>query len=299
MIRLRCVRRVAGASTLLLLAAAAACGGGGGGGGTSRSGERADGPPNIVFILLDDLDATTSPYWDAMPETRELIAGRGTTFTNSFANNPVCCPARASVLTGKYSHNNQVWDATGDDGGYATFRATGSERDTVATRLDDHGYTTGFVGKYLNGYEETPEAVPPGWDEWFGLAGSFLDGHGYSANHNGTMEQYGDADDDYQTDVLSRQASRFVDGTESDDDQPFFLFLSPSAPHDSIDAAPAIARTSSAMQTSSSFLTTTKPTCPTRSRGTRSATRRSAPKAPPHSPSGTAGTWAPCWRSTT
>ena len=137
MIRLRCVRRVAGASTLLLLAAAAACGGSGGG-GTSRSGERAAGPPNIVFILLDDLDATTSPYWDAMPETRELIASRGTTFTNSFANNPVCCPARASVLTGKYSHNNQVWDATGDDGGYATFARTGSE----LTRLPPASTTT-------------------------------------------------------------------------------------------------------------------------------------------------------------
>ena len=141
--------------------------------------------------------------------------------------------------------------------------------------------------------------MPPGWDEWFGLAGSFLDGYGYSANHNGTMEQYGDADADYQTDVLSRQASRFVDGTESDDDQPFFLFLSPSAPHDSIDAAPRDRPNEFGDADFERFPDYDEADMSDKVSWNALGRRRSAPTAPPHSPSGTAGTWAHCWRSTT
>ena len=60
-----------------------------------------------------------------------------------------------------------------------------------------------FVGKYLNGYESDPSAVPPGWDEWFGLAGQIHTGYNYSANHNGTMETFGHRTAEYQTDVLA------------------------------------------------------------------------------------------------
>ena len=114
--------------------------------------------PNVVFILVDDLDNTTMPFWKAMPRTRELIADRGVNFTNAFATNPVCCPARASILTGKYSHNTGVYDHTPPDGGYATLReAPVPSSDTVATRLHGAGLRTAFMGKYLNGYENTPE----------------------------------------------------------------------------------------------------------------------------------------------
>ena len=71
--------------------------------------------PNIVIILLDDLDDTLTPFWDAMPATKKLIKERGMTFANSFSPNPLCCPARASLLTGKYSHNTGVFNNDGKD----------------------------------------------------------------------------------------------------------------------------------------------------------------------------------------
>ncbi len=198
--------------------------------------------PNIVFILTDDLDNTTMPFWKAMPKTRELIRDHGVDFTNNFATSPICCPARASILTGKYPHNTGVFDHTPPDGGYPTFVRTGAERDTLATRLHGSGYRTAFLGKYLNGYEIAPQAIPVGWDEWFGLAGDFLDGYTYTANHNGKTETYGSKPADYQTDVLSNQAQRFLGSTEKHDKQPFLLYLSPSAPHAPIDAAPRDAK---------------------------------------------------------
>lgn len=198
--------------------------------------------PNIVFVLADDLDSTTMPFWKAMPKTRQLVANRGMEFRNSFVTNPVCCPSRVAALTGKYSHNTNAFDCTPPDGGYATFVESGAERDTMATRLQGAGYTTAFMGKYVNGYEDTPQAVPVGWNEWFGLAGSFLDGYGYRANHNGKMETYGSRPSDYQTDVLAREARHFLGSTEKHDKQPFLLYLSPSAPHAPIGAAPRDAK---------------------------------------------------------
>jgi N-acetylglucosamine-6-sulfatase len=184
--------------------------------------------PNFVLVLVDDLDETGGPYWDAMPKTRSLIAERGLRFTRAFAPNPLCCPARATILTGMYPHNTGVW--TEAEGGYREF-ATGVEDKTVAVRLREAGYTTAFAGKYVNGYERDFDAVPPGWDEWFGLGGNFLDGFGYKANHNGRIESYGSALEDYQTDVLSREGVSFLERTEAADRRPFFLLLAPSAPH--------------------------------------------------------------------
>jgi arylsulfatase A-like enzyme len=191
--------------------------------------------PNFVFVLVDDLDETGGDYWDAMPKTRALIADRGLRFTHAFAPDPLCCPARATILTGKYPHNTGVWTET--DGGYPAF-AAGTEQQSVAARLHEAGYTTAFAGKYVNGYEFDFDAVPPGWDEWFGLAGDFLDGYGYEANHNGMIESYGSSSEGYQTDVLSREAVSFVQRTETDDGEPFLLFLAPSAPHWSMGPAP-------------------------------------------------------------
>jgi arylsulfatase A-like enzyme len=186
---------------------------------------------NIVVVLVDDMDAMTMPLWDALPRTRQAFGNRGTTFTNAFAPDPVCCPARATLLTGKYPHNTGVLNHTPPNGGYPVFAANGSEQDTVATRLQDAGYRTAFAGKYLNGYELDPSKVPPGWDEWFGLAGSIYGGYGYEANHNGVLKAYGSQPSDFQTDVLAAQATDFIRSTEAQDEQPFLLFVAPSAPH--------------------------------------------------------------------
>lgn len=197
------------------------------------------GAPNVVLVLLDDLDALTMPFWEAMPRTRARLVETGTTFTNAFVTSPECCPSRATVLTGNYPHNTGIYDATPPDGGYQTFAAAdGAERDTVATRLHDAGYQTAFVGKYLNGYEQDYDEIPPGWDHWFGVGKGFSAGYDYDANHDGEIVRRGSAPEDYLTDVFAEVAGDEVARTEEDDDRPFFLSLWTSAPHDAIPAAP-------------------------------------------------------------
>src|SRR6185295_15091672 len=108
-------------------------------------------PPNIVMILTDDQRADTLGY---MPIVRQTLAKHGVTFTNAYVSNPVCCPSRATILTGLYSHSTGVY--TNDlDGGFAKF----DDSSTIATWLQAAGYHTGLFGKYLNGYES--EYTPP------------------------------------------------------------------------------------------------------------------------------------------
>lgn len=202
---------------------------------TVRTDPAPDGP-NVVFVLLDDLDAMTLPWAEATPRTQARLA-EGTTFANAFVTSPECCPSRATALTGDYPHNTGIYDSTPPDGGYATF-AAGREEDTLATRLHDAGYHTSFVGKYLNGYEEESPAVPPGWDRWFGLGKGFGTGYGYTVNVDGTHQRYGDDEEDYLTDVLADRVDEEITRAEADDDRPFLLAVWTSAPHDEIPAAP-------------------------------------------------------------
>ncbi len=194
--------------------------------------------PNIVMIMVDDLDLTTTPFWDAMPQTRALVADQGIEFTNAFATDPTCCPARATMLTGRYPHNTGVFDNTSPDGGFPAFVASGAEADTLATRLDAAGYDAALIGKYLNEYSADPTHLPPGWDEWFALVDGWNDGYSYRANRNGVIETYGSDPDDYLTDVLATEALAYVDAQESSDDRPFMLWLAPSAPHAPLPPAP-------------------------------------------------------------
>ena len=137
-------------------------------------------------------------------------------------------PRSPTYLTGDYPQNNGVYDNSAPDGGYGGF-AVQAQNDTLATRLKAQGYTTALLGKYFNGY--TGSAVPPGWDEFFAMQGFIYYGVNYTANHNGVSEYHGSAESDYSTDVISRLAVDFINKTESNDSQPFLLYLTPTAPH--------------------------------------------------------------------
>ena len=140
--------------------------------------------PNIVVIMADDLDVgslTTLETIGYMPNLTTHVILPGMRFTNSFVTNSLCCPSRATFLTGQYAHNTGVRSNNPPDG-ISNF----DDRSTVATWLHDAGYRTGYVGKYLNGYGQvdvtgdgmltgTDHAyVPPGWTDWQGLL-DFLD----------------------------------------------------------------------------------------------------------------------------
>jgi len=188
----------------------------------------ADAPPNIVLILTDD------QRWDtlwAMPIVREQLAARGITFANGYVSNPLCCPSRASILTGQYSHSTGVYTNHGQQpfGGFNAF----DDRSTVATWLSDAGYRTALFGKYLNGYAGS--YVPPGWDRWFATYrnGGFYD---YLATDDYVMKTYGSDRADYGTTVLARNAVGFIESTPAD--TPLFVYFAPHAPHEPATAAP-------------------------------------------------------------
>jgi len=198
--------------------------------------------PNVVMILADDLDATTTPYWDAMPRTKELLADEGLVFDNAFSPTPICCPARATILTGQYGHNTDVLTNGGEHGGWESFVEGGGEEKSFAVALEDSGYHTMLVGKYLNGIEADPTHIPPGWSEWYGGIDNMLyTGFGYRLNENGTLVQYGTAPTDYATDVIAAKTMDFIHRAEADDDQPFFAYVAPTAPHLPLAAPPRYA----------------------------------------------------------
>ena len=183
--------------------------------------------PNILFVLTDDLDLASI---DQMPNINSLIAREGATFENAFVSYPICCPSRATMLTGLYSHNHNVRGNKQPVGGFEKFRDEGLEEGTIAARLQEEGYRTALIGKYLNGYgQDDPSYVPPGWDEWYAKPGRF-EYYDYELNENGEMVSYGSEEDDYITDVLSGKATDFVEQATSED-QPFFAYVAPTAPH--------------------------------------------------------------------
>lgn len=184
--------------------------------------------PNIVMLMTDD---QTVSDMRALPETRALIGRQGTKFANSFASYPLCCPSRATYLTGQYAHNHGVRSNGPPDGGFQAFRGQGT---TFPVALQRAGYRTIQLGKYLNGYgagPEGPKAVPPGWTDWRASV-DFSTYHywQYTLNENGQLHSFGEAEDDYQTDVYARMAASIIED-EAHTPGPFFLNVAFLAPH--------------------------------------------------------------------
>lgn len=183
------------------------------------------GPLNIVFVLTDDLAGNLVPY---MPNVQALAAD-GVSFTDYTVTDSLCCPSRASILTGKYPHNTGVFTNTGADGGLKTFQRYANERSTFATDLASAGYRTGFFGKYINGYQPERGYVPEGWTTWV-AGGDAYRNFDYDLYENGKVIRYGHEPADYLTDVLSAKASRFIQSSAAAG-QPFLVEVSTFAPH--------------------------------------------------------------------
>jgi arylsulfatase A-like enzyme len=188
--------------------------------------------PNIVFILTDDLDSRSM---DILPRLPTLLTQAGLSFPRYYVTHSLCAPSRASILTGQYTHNHRVLYNLGPQGGFPGFHGRGLEASTVATWLKAAGYRTALIGKYLNDYATgAPQSyVPPGWDEWRADLTAELDlrYYNYSLNENGTVVRYGQAAQDYSTDVFAGQAVDFIRRAAGDEKTPFFLYLAPHAPH--------------------------------------------------------------------
>ena len=186
----------------------------------------ADTRPNIILVLTDDLDKKSV---SRLPKLKTLLVDKGTTFTNAFVTNSLCCPSRATILRGQYSHNHQIFTNVRDTGGFDQFAALGHESSTIATWLRTGGYRTALIGKYFNNYDAS-DGVRPGWSEWYGSAGGEY--YQYKINENGTVVSYPNTDpQSYQPDVHARQAVDFVERAAAGT-QPFFMYLAPRTPHE-------------------------------------------------------------------
>jgi arylsulfatase A-like enzyme len=183
--------------------------------------------PNVVVVMTDDQEERSLAE---MGIVQDRIAEQGVTFNNSFSTFPLCCPSRATFLTGQYAHNHGVRSNT-KPGGFFAFRGR-EDQETLPVWLDEAGYRTAWVGKYLNGYDQTKRRyIPPGWNQWFApVDQTAAHMFNYTLNENGHFRRYGDSRSAYQTDVYARKAVRFI-GQEAPKSRPFFLTLSTLAPH--------------------------------------------------------------------
>jgi arylsulfatase A-like enzyme len=189
--------------------------------------------PNVIVIMSDDQGPG---MMRALPTVQRELGARGTTFTNAFASYPLCCPARATLLTGEYAHNHgTLGNNPLSGGGYQAMREPGKN---LARWLQANGYATAFAGKWLNGLR-SPRVAPRGWDEWSGLIGEGGDGLSSYYDYdifepNGKARHYGDRPADYQTDVLTRDyALPFIDA-QAVDPRPFFMWLAYHPPHSGV-----------------------------------------------------------------
>jgi arylsulfatase A-like enzyme len=178
-------------------------------------------PMNIVLILSDDQRANTLAQ---MPLTRSLLATPGVQFVNGFATTPLCCPARATILTGLYTHNHQVLTEAAPYGATAF-----SDVSTIGTWLQGAGYRTALVGKYMNRYDKKLPwpYQPPGWSYWAAFKTTAY--YNYRLVENKKEVLYGSATADYSTKVLTSKAVAFINSTPAG--QPLFLLYAPFGPH--------------------------------------------------------------------
>jgi N-acetylglucosamine-6-sulfatase len=177
-------------------------------------------PPDVVLIVADDQRFDT--LW-AMPIVSERLARPGVRFPDMFVVNPLCCPSRASMLTGDYSHTHLVYRQAPPFGRFEWF----DDRSTLATWLHDAGYTTGLFGKYIDGYQHAAVTgyVPPGWDRWVAFVHSAqVD---YQLTIDGELRSFGHGARDHATEVLADEAVSFIRSGSG----PLFVEFAPSVPH--------------------------------------------------------------------
>jgi arylsulfatase A-like enzyme len=170
------------------------------------------GRPNVVVINTDDMRADFAPY---LPKIRQWLFDGGTNFRNGYVSTPSCCPSRASLMSGRYVHNNGQYQQ----------QTLGFDLDlTIQRYLHDAGYLTGHAGKFLHWLDLGTEA--PHFDRWTYFKGGYENVY---MNFDGTVRR----SQGYSTTIVFDRAIEYLNDFEGRDDaRPFYLHLAPIAPHD-------------------------------------------------------------------
>ena len=181
--------------------------------------------PNMVVIETDD---QTRESMRVMHNVNARIGDQGATFQNSFVNFSLCCPSRATFLTGQYAHNHRVLGNQSPNGGFDRFEALHGNNN-LAVWLQRRRLLHRHDRQVPERVHERPP-VPPGWSEWYAAAPNDQDVYNYTLNENGTLVHYGQEPADFKQDVLTRKAVNFVN-RRAPKAKPFFLWLTYTAPH--------------------------------------------------------------------
>ncbi|HYI22350.1 MAG TPA: sulfatase-like hydrolase/transferase [Candidatus Limnocylindrales bacterium] len=175
---------------------------------------RGDGRPDIVVVMVDDLGAIDERVLERLPNIRELFLERGLRFDSAYSETPLCCPGRASFLTGLHTRNH----------GVVANRANMLDPSrTIATALHDAGYWTIMAGKYLNYPDQMADKTPDGWDRaailrtWLGNVWSSWWVQDRAETHG------------YHDRYLQSRALHWLERAPSN--QPVFMWLAARAPH--------------------------------------------------------------------
>lgn len=182
-----------------------------------------DTRPNMILVSADDMRAEEIRF---MPRTLKLLGEQGITFKEALTPHPLCCPARAEILTGQFAQNNGVRTNWGPQGGYGPLDAS----NTIATWMNAAGYNTGMVGKHLNSvkFADGPE---PGWTYFDPTLNGYSDYYNFQQYDNGNYTQ---VDGEYYTDYVSSTTTSAIQ-TLSSYRAPFFMWVSHFGPHSAQD----------------------------------------------------------------
>jgi arylsulfatase A-like enzyme len=181
-----------------------------------------DPRPNVIVVITDDqsVDSFTAEY---MPRTFRHFVEPGTEFTESIVATPLCCPSRATLLTGQYGHNNGVLRNQ--------YRLLQDKRNVLPAWLRRTGYKTMHVGRFLNGYRLSgrDREVAPGWTHWRTVIEphSYYD---YALRFNDRTRDYGARDRDYLTTNINRLSEDLL-RRHAGKRRPFYLQIDQFAPH--------------------------------------------------------------------
>jgi arylsulfatase A-like enzyme len=196
-------------------------------------------PPNIVFILADDLGwKDLSSYGNPFNETPNIdnLAENGVRFMQAYAACPVCSPTRASIMTGKYPARLQMTNFLGRDridpqspvlpAQWKPFLE--AKETTIAELLKQKGYTTGMVGKWHLGGNDSIAPWGQGFDYARMIGKNGLDYYNYSIFLDSYQNEFTDDGTNYLTDKLTEYGVEFI---QQNREKPFFLYMAYSAPH--------------------------------------------------------------------
>ncbi len=195
---------------------------------TRPSATPAPGAPNVVLITTDDQTLADMKY---LPRTRRLLGGRGATFTNMLSPHPLCCPARAEILTGQYAQNNGVHTNAGAHGGYPALR---DPDNTLPRWLQDAGYETAMFGKFLNRWSAVRDPIQSGWSTYKVAPGSSFGYYNFNIFDDSHIRGFKDGTSYSTTYVTDQTVAHIQEWSRPQPDstrRPFFIWTSYYAPH--------------------------------------------------------------------